>query len=148
MSANIKKKIPDPTNSLTRNDPEREMIDMTNRFYLDMTKNILSDKEYDIIKKILIGKYTLQSIAAEYGLTKQGITYIYRKAFFKVKSVSELVKEINALKEKKNQLYKTYLFEYKELTKGRKKIQFLILTRKFPKAVFHSANDCGTYLVY
>lgn len=114
----------------------QKIIDMTNRFYLDMTKNILSDNEYDIMKKILIGKYTLQSIAAEYGLTEQRITYIYKKASFKVKSVSELVKEINALKEKRNQLYKTYLSEYKELTKGRKKNTVFDFDKKISESCF------------
>ena len=96
---------------------DQKIIDMTNQFYLEMFKNILDEKEYDIISKLLIKKQSLQTVSAKYGVTKEAIRQTYKKIFFKVKSVSELVTEINALKEKKNQLYQEYLSEYKKMTK-------------------------------
>ena len=33
---------------------DQKIIDMTNQFYLEMFKNILDEKEYDIISKLLI----------------------------------------------------------------------------------------------
>jgi hypothetical protein len=36
---------------------EQKVIDMTNRFYLEISKNLLSDREYEILEKLLIKKY-------------------------------------------------------------------------------------------
>ena len=32
---------------------EQKVIDMTNRFYLEISKNLLSDREYEILEKLL-----------------------------------------------------------------------------------------------
>ncbi|QOW10141.1 hypothetical protein Q73A0000_07085 [Kaistella flava (ex Peng et al. 2021)] len=96
---------------------DQKIIDLTNQFYLEMSKNILDEKEYDIMSKLLIEKQSLQTVSVEYDVTKEAIRQNYKKIFFKIKSVSELVTEINALKEKKNLLYQEYLSEYKKMTK-------------------------------
>jgi len=96
---------------------DQKIIDMTNQFYLEMSKNILDEKEYDIISKLLIEKQSFQTVSAEYGVTKEAVRQTYKRIFFKIKSVSELVTKINDLKEKKNQLYQEYLSEYKKMTK-------------------------------
>lgn len=95
-----------------------------------MSKNVLTEEEYDIIQKVLIRHYSFQSIATEYGISKIQVKYIYKKVFFKIKSVSGLVNEINTLKEKRAQLRKKYILEYKELTKGNEEKNALMLERK------------------
>ena len=121
MSAKVKnnsdKTVSSKDNNTNCTISDQKIIDMTNQFYLEMFKNILDEKEYDIISKLLIKKQSLQTVSAKYGVTKEAIRQTYKKIFFKVKSVSELVTEINALKEKKNQLYQEYLSEYKKMTK-------------------------------
>ncbi len=97
--------------------PNQKIIDLTNHFFIEMSKNVLDEKEYDIMQKLLIEKLPFQTISDEYRVTKEAIRNIYKKIFFKIKSVSGLVCEINALKEKKNQLYQEYLSEYKKMTK-------------------------------
>ena len=121
MSAKVKnnsdKTVSSKDNNTNCTISDQKIIDMTNQFYLEMSKNILDEKEYDIVSKILIEKQPLQTVSAKYGITKESIRQTYKKIFFKIKSVSELVTEINALKEKKNQLYQEYLSEYKKMTK-------------------------------
>ena len=36
--------------------PGQNIIDLTNQFYLEMSKSLLSENEYEILKKILIEK--------------------------------------------------------------------------------------------
>lgn len=43
------------------------MIDRTNRFYIEMSRKVLSEKEYDILQKLLIDKMTLKELGDNYG---------------------------------------------------------------------------------
>ena len=40
--------------SLKMQIPQQKIIDLTNHFYLEMSKNVLTEKEYDIMQKTLI----------------------------------------------------------------------------------------------
>lgn len=78
----------------------QKIIDMTNQFYLEMSKNILSEREYEIMEKILIDKCPLDVLSEKYDGGYESIFKIYERVFYKVKSVSELIREIDFLKEK------------------------------------------------
>lgn len=39
------------------------VIDRTNRFYIEMSKQVLSEKEYDLLQKLLIDKMSLTQAA-------------------------------------------------------------------------------------
>ena len=95
----------------------KSIINLTNRFYLDISKKFLTDQEFEIMENILLKGYSFQSVSSEFGVSKDSIRYIYKKTFFKIKSVSNLVLEINELKEKRNQLRANYILEYRQLIK-------------------------------
>lgn len=82
----------------------KNSIERTNRFYIEMSRKVLSEKEYEILKKLLIEKMTLQDLGEIYGVSSESIRQIYEKTFNKVKSVTELLGEIDRLKEKLQQL--------------------------------------------
>ncbi|MGC4128720.1 MAG: hypothetical protein QM564_04005 [Bergeyella sp.] len=126
---------------------ERKVIDMTNRFYLEMSKNILNEKEYDIMSKLLIDKRSLEAVSAEYGVTKEAIRQTYKKIFFKIKSVSELITEINVLKEKKNQLYLEYISEYKKKTKEKTEKEVFISDKKLIDSHFPFSKRLWNMLI-
>ncbi len=63
---------------------EQKVIDMTNRFYLEISKNLLSDREYEILEKLLIKKSTLNKVCEEYGICAERIRQIYTEVFFKI----------------------------------------------------------------
>jgi hypothetical protein len=96
-----------------------KLIDMTNQFYLEISKNVLSEREYEIIEKILIDKCPIKILSEKYEVGNERIRQIYQNAFYKVKSVSRLLKEIDLLKEKRDQLRKEYLSDYKALSGDR-----------------------------
>lgn len=132
--------------------PQQKIIDLTNHFYLEMSKNILTEKEYDIMQKILIKHDLFQSISVEYGVSKEAIRHIYKKVFFKIKTVSGLVNEINVLKEKKELLRKEYISEYIDLTKRNEEKNNLIISKKihdshfpFSKRLWNMLNRLEIY---
>lgn len=47
------------------------VIDRTNRFYIEMSKQVLSEKEYDLLQKLLVEKMPLTKAAEQYGVTSQ-----------------------------------------------------------------------------
>ena len=67
---------------------EQKVIDMTNRFYLEISKNLLSDREYEILEKLLIKKSTWNKVCEEYGICAERIRQIYTEVFFKKKFFS------------------------------------------------------------
>lgn len=111
---------------------EREIIKITNHFYLEMSKNVLTEKEYDIAQKILTRHYSFRTIAAEYGTSKGQVKYIYQKVFFKIKSVAGLVEEINFLKERKNKLYR----QYETLMKEKQELDAVLMDKKIIDSCF------------
>jgi DNA-directed RNA polymerase sigma subunit (sigma70/sigma32) len=82
----------------------KDVIARTNRFYIEMSRKVLSEKEYDVLQKLLIEKMTLQEVASIYGVTGENVRQIFERTYKKVKSVTELLAEIDDYKQKLQQL--------------------------------------------
>jgi len=80
------------------------IIDRTNKFYIEMSRKVLSEREYDILKKLLIEKMTLQQVAGIYGVTGERVRQIYEQTYQKVKSITQLLADIDHYKQKLEQL--------------------------------------------
>lgn len=76
------------------------VIDRTNRFYIEMSKQVLSEKEYDLLQKLLIDKMPLTQAAEQYGVTSQYVDELYERTLSKVKAATELMCEIDHYKKK------------------------------------------------
>ena len=127
--------------------PGQKIIDMTNHFYLGMSKNILDEKEYDIMHKLLIDKQPLEIISTKYGVTKEAVKQTYKKIFFKIKSVSGLVNEINVLKERKHELYLEYLSEYRKMTRENSIKNIFVSDRKITESHFPFSKRLWNMLI-
>jgi hypothetical protein len=115
MSADNKKKSFNPAfndNAEITLISEQKIIDMTNQFYLEMSKNILSKREYEIMEKILIDKCPLEILSEKYNVGYASIRKIYENIFYKVKSVSGLIREIDLLKEKIKPLSEEFMTDF------------------------------------
>lgn len=95
---------------------QQKIIDMSNQFYLEISKSVLSEKEYNIVQELLIDKCPIKVISKKYELGYVRIRQIYQNVLYKVKTVSGLLKEIDSLKEKRNQLRKEYITHYNVAT--------------------------------
>ncbi|WP_163399453.1 hypothetical protein [Flavobacterium fluviatile] len=82
----------------------KNVIDRTNKFYIEMSRKVLSDKEYDVLRKMLIDKMTPRQTAELYGVTPEYVRELYRKSYNKVKAVTELFSEIDQYIEKLQEL--------------------------------------------
>lgn len=82
----------------------QNVIDRTNRFYLEMSRKVLSEKEYDVLQKLLIEKINLQELAQLYGVTSEYVGQIYESTCNKVKAVTELFSEIDYYQKKLQEL--------------------------------------------
>lgn len=80
------------------------LIDRTNRFYIEMSRKVLSDKEYDILQSILIDKMSIKEVGDHYNVTGENIRKIYERTYDKVRSVTDLLAEIDHYKKKLQQL--------------------------------------------
>lgn len=78
----------------------QNVIDRTNRFYIEMSKQVLSEKEYDLLQKLLIDKMSLTQAAEQYGVTSEYVEELYEKTCNKVKAATELMCEIDHYKKK------------------------------------------------
>lgn len=76
------------------------VIDRTNKFYIEMSKQVLSEKEYDLLQKLLIDKMPLTQAAEQYGVTSEYVEELYEKTCNKVKAATELMCEIDHYKKK------------------------------------------------
>lgn len=96
---------------------QQEIIDMTNELYLRMSESILSEKEYGIMRKLLLEKQSISSLSAEYNMTEMEVKMIYRDIFFRMKSVlgkNELKDNLIALQEQKINFLEKELFLFKK----------------------------------
>lgn len=98
-------------------DEEKSIIDRTNNFYIDMSRKVLTEKEYEIIYQMLVSKKPIIELANEYNLSRERIRQIYKDAYNKVKSITELFQEIDYYKQYRDKLREDYRNEYKELRK-------------------------------
>ena len=110
------------------------VIDRTNRFYIEMSRKILSEKEYDVLQKLLIEKMPLEQLAEQCGVTAEYLHELYERSYDKVKAVTELFSEIDhniaKLQELKRELNPTPAEIRKDKTE--KDRQKLLLNSTFP----------------
>jgi predicted DNA-binding protein YlxM (UPF0122 family) len=95
----------------------KDVIARTNRFYIEMSRKVLSEKEYDVLQKLLIEKMTLEEVAAIYGITREGVRQIYGRTYKKVKSVTQVLGEIEDYKLKLEQLKYDFKCETQQIKK-------------------------------
>lgn len=91
------------------------VIDRTNRFYIEMSRKVLSEKEYDVLQKLLIEKMPLQELADNYGVTGECIRQIYERTYQKVKSVTQMLADIDEHKRKLEQLKNDFKYEPQQI---------------------------------
>jgi predicted DNA-binding protein YlxM (UPF0122 family) len=112
----------------------QNVIDRTNNFYIEMSRKVLSKKEYDVLQKLLIEKMSLREVAENYGVTSEYVNELYERSYNKVKAVTELLSEIDhyiaKLQELKRELNPTPAEIKKEKTQ--KDRQKLLLNSTFP----------------
>jgi hypothetical protein len=101
----------------------KDIIARTNRFYIEMSRKVLSEKEYDVLQKLLIEKMTLREAAVIYGVTTESVRQIYERTYKKVKSVTELLGEIDNYKSKLKQLKSDCKFETQQIKKRKNKTE-------------------------
>ena len=99
------------------------LIDRTNRFYIEMSRKVLSEKEYDILQKLLIDKMTLKEVGDNYGVTGESVRRLYERTFEKVKCVTELLDDIDHYKQKLEQLKEDFEYETGRIKKRRTKAE-------------------------
>lgn len=104
----------------------KDVIARTNRFYIEMSRKVLSEKEYDVLQKLLIEKMTLQEVASTYGVTGESVRQIYERTYKKVKSVTELLAEIDDYKQKLEQLKYDFKCETQQIKKSKNKTEIEI----------------------
>jgi predicted DNA-binding protein YlxM (UPF0122 family) len=80
------------------------IIDRTNRFYLEISQKLLSEKEYDILRLLLLEKQPVTEVATLYHVSPERIYQIYRTTHDKVKCVAGTLKEIGYYKEVRDRL--------------------------------------------
>lgn len=112
----------------------QNVIDRTNNFYLEMSRKVLSKKEYDVLQKLLIERMSLREVAENYGVTSEYVNELYKRSYNKVKAVTELLSEIDhyivKLQELKRELNPTPTEIRKDKTE--KDRQKLLLNSPFP----------------
>lgn len=80
------------------------VIDRTNRFYIEMSRKLLSKMEYDLLEKLLIEKITLRQAAEQYDIKEEFVVDLYERTCSKVKMVTELISEIDHYQKKLQEL--------------------------------------------
>lgn len=116
----------------------KDVIARTNRFYIEMSRKVLSEKEYDVLQKLLIEKMTLQEVASIYGVTGENVRQIFERTYKKVKSVTELLAEIDDYKQKLQQLKYDFKCETQQIKKRKNKAEIeidqhkLLIASHFP----------------
>lgn len=116
----------------------KDVIARTNRFYIEMSRKVLSEKEYDVLQKLLIEKMTLQEVASIYGVTGENVRQIFERTYKKVKSVTELLAEIDDYKQKLQQLKYDFKCETQQIKKRKNKTEIeidqhkLLIASHFP----------------
>ena len=101
----------------------KDVIERTNRFYIEMSRKVLSEKEYDVLQKLLIEKMTLQEVSAIYGVTGENVRQIYERTYKKVKNVTQLLSEIDDYKHKLEQLKYDFKCETQQIKKRKIKTE-------------------------
>lgn len=83
-------------------------IARANKFYLEISKRILTEKEYNIVHRLLIENQSINEVAQEYKLSSARISQIFNSTFDKVKSIADTFQDIDYYKQKLNELRSAY----------------------------------------
>jgi len=89
----------------------KNQIARTNKFYLEISKKILSEKEYDVLHRLLIDNQSMTAVAKEYKLSAARIRQIFANTYDKVKSIAETFQDIAYYKQKREELRTAYINE-------------------------------------
>ena len=98
-----------------------DVIDRTNRFYIEISKKILAKEEYDLLCRLLIEKMPAEELVQTFGLTEQYIGEIYDSAFIKIKNLMELLAEIEYYQDKLQKLKSSCRYAERRDEKEQKK---------------------------
>jgi len=128
-------------------DNKKNIIDRTNIFYLDMSRKVLTEKEYEIIYQMLVNKKPVIELANDYNVSHQRIGQIYKDAYNKVKSITELFQEIDYYKQYRDQLKAGYRNENKELRKVNSVEKTDVLKRNLIDSAFPFSTRLWNMLV-
>ncbi|MGQ2985070.1 MAG: sigma factor-like helix-turn-helix DNA-binding protein [Flavobacterium sp.] len=102
---------------------DTRVIDRTNKFYLEMSKKVLTDREYEILHKLLIDKKPIHEVSKLYGLTNERIRQIYLNTCNKVKNATGVLNSIDHYKQILEELKRQWRIASKgELSKSEDKI--------------------------
>ncbi|KPE52545.1 hypothetical protein CMU34_10930 [Elizabethkingia anophelis] len=91
--------------------PINRQIARTNEFYLEISKRILTEKEYNILRRLLIDNQSINEVAQEYNLSTARIRQIFNSTFDKAKSIADTFQDIAYYKQKLYELRTAYLNE-------------------------------------
>lgn len=101
----------------------KDVIAPTNRFYIEMSRKVLSEKQYDVLQKLLMEKMTLGEAAVISGVTAESIRQIYVRTYKKVQSFTGLPGEIDDYKGKLKQLKQDFKSETRQIKRRNNKIE-------------------------
>ncbi|WP_119790774.1 hypothetical protein [Flavobacterium anhuiense] len=114
----------------------KDTIDLTNKFYLLMSRHLLSKKEYGVLEKLLIEKMPLEQAARQYGLTSLDVQELYQRICNKVKEAAELFSQIDHYQKKLEKLKRELNPNPRPATikkeKAKKDRQKLLYSSNFP----------------
>lgn len=116
------------------------IIDRTNKFYIEMSRKVLSTKEQSILWGALVKRKTFQELASDNDLSRQQISKIYNDASMKIKSITEILGDIDTYKEKLHLLRAQYIQEYKLYKKPKSTKALEVLNKKFSDSAFPFSN--------
>ena len=128
-------------------DEEKNIIDRTNRFFIEMSRKVLTEREYEILYQMLVNKKPMVMLANDYKLSRERIRQIFRDAYNKVKSITELFQEIDYYKELRDKLRADYRKEYRELRKWDDAEKNEVLKKKLIDSAFPFSKRLWNILV-
>jgi hypothetical protein len=82
----------------------KDPVECANKFYLQMSRTILSEKEYDLLYKLLIDKIPPAQAAAQFAVTEQYIEELYQRTLSKAEEITKLFSEISLYRKKLQEL--------------------------------------------
>lgn len=68
----------------------QDVIDRTNRFYLEMSRKLLSEQQYELLERLLIEKMPLEQAAVQYGYAPKEVEELFQKTCSMAQEAAEL----------------------------------------------------------
>lgn len=110
------------------------VINRSNLFFLEISRKILSQKDYQILYKMIIEKKSVEVLAAELNISVSGINMIYERLLLNLKAFVAKLNKIDIIKEKRKILRERHLRQYK--TRKSDRLHQLLLSRKILECNF------------